>query len=119
MQMKNEIIKTNTLWYKISAFFRKYFGKKKDNIIVKEKIEYANEKMNFKDSINIRDEEKEKIIRLQIQLRNKQITEDELSKEDIKKISSLYDEQIEDLENKIKNNRALLEKYKKEAEGEE
>ena len=114
--MKNGIIKTDTFLYKIRVFFRKHFGR---NNLVQKNTECINEKDDFKDRINIRDVEKERILRLQAQLRNKEITEDELSKEDEKKILSLYDEQIADLENKIKNNKQILEKYKKEAEEEE
>ena len=81
--------------------------------------ETSNNESDFKNRINTRDEEKERILKLQQQLRNKQIWEEEISEEDTKKILELYDEQIMNLENEIKNNTALLEKYKKELEDEE
>ena len=125
--MENKIIKTNTIWYKITRFFRKLLGKRINNNIDDSNIsldrfnenETSNNESDFKNRINTRDEEKERILKLQQQLRNKQILEEEISEEDTKKILELYDEQIMNLENEIKNNTALLEKYKKKLEDEE
>lgn len=111
--MKNEIIKTNTIWYKIKNIFRNIFFNKKTDEIKVEK-EKTNTQNDFKERIKTFDEEKERLVQLQEKLRNNEIEEKDLSKEDINSLSMLYDGQINELTQEINNNKAILEKLKKE-----
>lgn len=113
-KMKNEMINTNGIWYKVQNFFRNIFGKNKSVIEEASKKEEKKEMSKFRDTIIIqKNEERERLIKLQNQLRNKKIKEEELTLEDIEKISILYDEQIKEIEEEIKKNRDILEEYKK------
>ncbi len=116
--MKNNIIKTDTIWYKIKNIFRNlFFNKKKDEFEVKK--EKTNTQNDFKERIKTFDEEKERLIQLQEKLRNNEIEEKELSKEDINNLSILYDAQIYKLTQEINDNKAILEKLKKELSDDE
>lgn len=115
--MENEntkLITTNGLFYKIKLFFNNIFKKQKNESDEKNNENHI-QKSDFKNEIIIkRDEEKQRLILLQQNLREHKITEKEITEEDIKKLNDLYDSQILELQNKIAQNRKVTENYKKD-----
>lgn len=116
--MNNEsttLIKTNSVFFKIKNFFRKLFKKdvKSENKIVNYKT--GKNDSNFKENIIIENSfEENRLLELQMKFENNQIVEEDISIEDIKKLSILYDKQIEKLRNKIEQNILNTEKCKKQ-----
>ena len=115
--MKNDIIRTDTIWYKIKYFFNKLFLNNND-LNINEKENRITER-SFKEEIKVYDAEKERLLSLQEKFRNKEINEENISKEDLDSISKLYDEQIQQLTQEIDNNKVLLEKLKNEISDDE
>lgn len=116
--MNNEsttLIKTNSIFFKIKNFLKKLFKKniKSEN----ERTNYKTSKndINFRDNIIIENSlEENRLLELQMKFENNQIVEEDISIEDIEKLSILYDKQIEKLRNKIEQNILNTEKYKKQ-----
>ena len=100
-----ELVKTGGIFYKIQNFFKKIFNKKnkereKEDINKKEEVE---EKVSFKETITIKeDSERERLTKLQEKFRNNELGPNDISNEDIQKLGALYDEQIAETEEKIK-----------------
>ena len=99
---------------KIKMFFKAIFGKKIDKLD-EPKNQEVNTNNNFKNDIIIeKDKEQERLLQIQEDFRNGIIREEEISVEDKEKLYLLYDKQILELKEKIKQNRQLTEKYKLE-----
>lgn len=111
--INNELINTNGFIYKIKQFFKNMFKKNiAQNDISQKDIEKRN---NFRDNITVKeDTEKSRLLKLQEMFRNGQLSEDDISMEDIEKLSKLYDEQIDELQEKIKQNVYATDNYKKQ-----
>lgn len=78
----------------------------------KEKFE---RKDRFREDIVVKkDTEKSRLLKLQEMFRNNQLSEDDISMEDIEKLSKLYDEQIEELQEEIKKNVYAKDNYKQQ-----
>ena len=114
-------VKNKGIFYKIKNFFKNLFHKNiniENNSFEENTTEKENKKNTFedslKDSLEVIDEEKEKLLNLQQQYRNGEIKEEEMTKEQIEKISALYDEQISKLrESNEKRKQKILEYRKK------
>lgn len=116
MSTNKELIVFNSFFSKIKQSFKNIFKKnivENNDTIISEN--YRNSNDDFENRITIKqDEEEIRILELQRRFSNKEITEDEISKEDVIKISELYDKQIADIKEKINQNISLTEKYKQE-----
>ena len=106
-RMDKSMITTRGIIYKIKLFFSKFKKNISKNEIIIEENETIKEN-NFKNDILVeKDCEKERLLRLQRMYRNKQIKGEELSYEDIKRLNHLYDEQILEAEERIKQKRKI------------
>jgi len=108
-------IKENGIWNKIKNFFRKVFYKKNEGVEVRTVNEKVEEKTNVKPVANsslnigfIQDNNKE-LYELQSKYRKGEIKESDLTKEQIKQLSDLYDKQIKELRasNEVRKQRLL------------
>lgn len=108
-------IKENGIWNKIKNFFRKVFYKKNEGVEVRTVNENVEEKTNVKPVANsslnigfIQDNNKE-LRELQSKYRKGEIKESDLTKEQIKQLSDLYDKQIKELRasNEVRKQRLL------------
>jgi len=108
-------IKENGIWNKIKNFFRKVFYKKNEGVEVRTVNEKVEEKTNVKPVANsslnigfIQDNNKE-LRELQSKYRKGEIKESDLTKEQIKQLSDLYDKQIKELRasNEVRKQRLL------------
>jgi hypothetical protein len=96
----NNLIKTNKLWYKIKRFFNKFFKSKEES--EKQYTEISND--FFENEISMRDEieeknKKEKYLR---KLLNNEIDINNLSEEEIDKISDYIDDYLLKLNRRLK-----------------
>lgn len=99
---------------KIKMFFKAIFEKKVDKLD-EPKNQEVNTNNNFKNDIIIeKDKEQERLLQIQEDFRNGIIREEDINVEDKEKLYLLYDKQILELKEKIKQNRQLTEKYKLE-----
>ena len=113
MNSKNtKLIKTDSIFFKIKKFFRNLFNKnlKKQNQIDDQKNKEIEHELKENSIETI--SEQNRLLNIQTQFKKNQICEKDISEEDIKKLSNLYDEQIKMLKEKIKNNNLNTEKYK-------
>ena len=107
--MKNNLEKSlikaneNSIFYKLKMFFTKFFKYKAEenteNAENMENIEKVknlqeNPKNTFLESIKNIENEETKLLKLQKQYRNGEITENDLTKEQIDLLCALYDKQI-------------------------
>ena len=109
-------VNENSIFYKIKNFFRNLFHKHKviENSTVIENginasLEKENNKNSFMESIKNIENEETKLLNLQKQYRSGEIKEKDLSEEQIKSLSALYDTQIANLKksNQIRKQRLL------------
>jgi len=107
-------IKENGIWNKIKNFFRKVFYKKNEGVEVRTVNEKVEEKTNVKpvanSSLNIGFiQDNKELSELQSKYRKGEIKESDLTKEQIKQLSDLYDKQIKELRasNEVRKQRLL------------
>lgn len=110
-----KIVNKNSIWSKVKQFFKGFFIKKKrkafNNVnLNKNEVENNIQKEQFMKYIKNIEGEDIKLLKLQQRYRNGEITEQELSQEEIKALCDLYDKQIEKLQ---KSNNSRKEKIKK------
>lgn len=103
-----------SIFTKIKNFFKNLFGRQTientDNIVEnQEKIKNS----IFTENIKIEETEEQKLVRLQKLVREKRISEKDLSIEEREKLRKLYNSQIEDLRKSIlqKRNKIMKIKY--------
>lgn len=116
MKKDDEMISTTGIMYKIKSFFKNIFKKK--DVVVEEKVE-VEEKIGkaFEDSIVIKkDEERERLLELQKRFREGKLNPEDVTEEDIDKLTELYNEQIEALNKQIEEDTIVIEKCNKEIE---
>lgn len=114
MKKEDEMISTNGIMYKIKSFFKNLFKKKE--VIVEEKKEEKIEN-SFNESIVIKkDEERERLLELQKRFREGKLNPEDVTEEDIDKLTELYNEQIEALNKQIEEDTAAIEKCNREIE---
>ena len=114
---ENSLIKVNenSIFYKIKNFFRNLFGKKESNItpienqVLKTQDITNNKKDSFRETITTIENDETKLLKLQKQFDNGEITEEELTQKQIEDLENLYNKQIEELQ---KSNELRKEKIK-------
>ena len=122
--MNNSLIplKDRNIFEKIRDFFHRIFNKKSEfvlennynpnNTIETEKFEI--QKSNFIDNIKIEETREDKLKKLQRQIREKRITERDLSVQDREDLREMYKLQIEQLKRNIKEKQSAIVKEKYE-----
>ena len=117
-QEKNLIERNEVnIFGKIKNFFKTLFGKKdiEVNDIVDENIEMEMEKSDtFRSSIKNIENDADNIFELQIRYRKGEISDADLTQEQINSLCQLYDSQIIELKRNISAKERQLAKYKKE-----
>ena len=107
--------KENNVFEKIKNFFRNLFGKKEEvNNIVDEDLEMEMEKsIDFRESLKNFEVDNNNIYELKRRYHNDEISEDDLTQEQINQLCQLYDSQIADLKKTIAAKEQMLANYKK------
>lgn len=107
-----------TLLKRIKEILNKILGKEQISLQPAKEQEIASNKQTntfqneLKQQIAL-DDEKKKLLDLQIKYRNKEISEEEIPERYKDELIKLYDEQIEQLEKSIEAHRKNILKYKK------
>ena len=106
---------------RIKGILNKILGKEQKSLepAKAEDIILNKPKDNFQDELNKQialDDEKKKLLDLQIKYRNKEISEEEIPERYKDKLLKLYDEQIEELEKSVELHKKNILKYKKATE---
>ena len=108
----------NSIFYKIKAFFKKLFRRKKQSTIqnveqveTKKNVTNQNSKDFFRESIRNIENEEIKLLELQRRFDKGEI-EEELSTEQIEKLEKLYNNQIAELEKSNESRKAKIAKHK-------
>lgn len=118
-------VNENSIFYRIKNFFRNLFHKSNfiENTVVIEdnnaSIKQENIKNSFMESIKNIEDEETKLLKLQKQYRRGEITENELTDEQVSSLCALYDKQIANLKksNEIRKQRLLDYRKKLQTEG--
>ncbi len=116
----NSLIPVNeSIFTKIKNFFKNLFGQqtienyelKNSENIVEDKGEIRNS--IFSENIKVEETEEQKLLRLQRLIREKRLSENDLSVEEKQKLRDLYNSQIQNLRNSIlqKRNKIMKIKY--------
>lgn len=118
MKKEEEMISTNGIMYKIKSFFKNLFKKKEQPIEESpEETNIMDEKSTFEASIMVKkDEERERILELQRRFKEGKLNPEDVTEEDIDKLTELYNEQIADLNKQIEEDTAIIEKCNREIE---
>lgn len=118
MKKEEEMISTNGIMYKIKSFFKNLFKKKEEPVKkISEETNIIDEKSTFEASIVVKkDEERERILELQKRFREGKLNPEDVTEEDIDKLTELYNEQIADLNKQIEEDTAIIEKCNREIE---
>lgn len=100
--MNNKLLKTNSIWYKIRKIFRTIFKKKTELIVDKStsNIHTENNKKEFLDNIMIEQLTNEDYIMAQ-KLLNNDIDMDDLTDEEIIKITEYFNRKTEEKEKEL------------------
>ena len=114
---ENSLIKVNenSIFYKIKNFFRNLFGKKENNItpienqVLKTQEITNNKRDSFRETVTNIENDETRLLKLQKQFDNGEITEEELTQKQIEDLENLYNKQIEELQ---KSNELRKEKIK-------
>ena len=119
MSNNSLILVNESIFSKIKNFFKNLFGQQiienyelntSENIVENEQ-EVRNS--IFAENIKVEETEEQKLLKLQRLIREKRISENDLSVEEKNKLKKLYNSQIEDLRNSIiqKRNKIMRIKY--------
>lgn len=114
---ENSLIKVNenSIFYKIKNFFKNLFGKKENKItpsenqILKTQVIADNKRESFRETITNIENDETRLLKLQKQFDNGEITEEELTQKQIEDLENLYNKQIAELQ---KSNELRKEKIK-------
>ena len=111
-------VNENSIFYKIKKFFRNLFHKAKydeNSTTIENNINVSieNKKSEFIESIKNIEDEETKLLNLQIQYRNGEVREDELTEEQINSLNALYDKQIAKLKKSNSIRKQKLLEYRK------
>lgn len=118
-------VNENSIFYKIKSFFRNLFHRKQvvnEVNIIENNVEESTEKENAKNSFmeairNIEDDET-KLLKLQREYRSGKIKGTELTEEQVKSLSSLYDRQIANLRKSNEMRKQKLLEYRRKLQTE-
>lgn len=114
MKKDDEMISTNGVMYKIKSFFKNLFKKKEEAVEEKKDTKQEN---SFEEAIVIKkDEERERLLELQKRFREGNLNPEDVTEEDIDKLTELYNEQIAQLNKQIEEDTAAIEKCNREIE---
>lgn len=114
-------LKKQSIFEKIASFFKKIFGNNKEetSVISSQSMEINTDdkKQDFQNSIKVEcDFEEERLLNLQKQFENKDITEDDISENDKIELKGLYYMQMLKSKMKIKIYKERIGKNKLQAE---
>lgn len=107
MKSKNELVEyRENIFTRILSFFKNIFSKKnviEENNEISEASKITNDKKeSFLDSVVVKEDEEEKRLKaLQIQYDNGEISEEDISKEDTKKLIEMYNKETEEIKKDI------------------
>lgn len=113
----NSLIPVNeSIFTKIKNFFKNLFGQQTiENYEIENIVENQQEVKNsiFAESIKVEETEEQKLLRLQRLIRERRISENDISVEERQKLRNLYNMQINNLKNSIlqKRNKIMKIKY--------
>lgn len=112
------IVVKETFITKLTKFLKNLFLKEQKSKVFVNTEEIENSKKEeFAKSIKVEeDKEMQRLLNLQSMLRNKQIEEKDIIKEDEIKLRSLYEKQISKLKEKIEEHRQVIIKIKSKRE---
>ena len=116
---EKQIIEVNekSIFYKIKMFFTNLFkGKEKNNNVenkTRNVVSNDRQKEDFINSVKNIENGETKLLKLQKQYRNGEIKEEDMTSEQIKKLSDLYDKQIAELEKSNAMRKQKLLEYRK------
>lgn len=104
-------INENSILYKIKRFFRNLFGRKEINIepVLNMEVKEENNKNSFMEDIRNIENKETKLLKLQKQYHSGQISEKDLTDEQIRDLTNLYKKQNEEIRksNAIREQRLL------------
>ena len=106
-------VNENSIFYKIKTFFKNLFHKSNNVNVIQETrditIENESKKNAFMEEIRKVEDEETELLKLQKQYRRGEITENELTDEQVNSLCELYDKQISDLKksNEMRKKRLL------------
>lgn len=88
-------INENSIFYKIKKFFRNLFSRKENNNepVLNIEVKEENNKNSFKEDIKNIENEETKLLKLQKQYHSGEITEKDLTDEQLKDLTNLYKKQ--------------------------
>lgn len=112
-------VNENGIFYRIKRFFINLFHREKYNVNTSTSEENKHNEINnhrsaFIESIKNIEDEETKLLKLQKRYRSGEIKEEELTQEQVKALSNLYDKQIESLRksNEIRKQKLLEHRIK-------
>ena len=119
MSNNSLILVNESIFSKIKNFFKNLFGQQiieNYELNTSENIVENEQKVRnsiFAENIKVEETEEQKLLKLQRLIREKRISENDLSVEEKNKLKKLYNSQIEDLRNSIiqKRNKIMRIKY--------
>lgn len=113
-------VNEKSLFYKIKKFFRNLFYRTNPNVNEPINITESstinnkgNSKKSFLEEIKNIEDEETKLLKLQKQYRNREIKEEELTKEQVDSLCALYDKQIANLRKSNQIRKQKLLEYRK------
>lgn len=118
MKKDEEMISTDGIVNKINGIFKNIF-KRKENIAESIEIEETQIKQqnSFEESIVVmKDEERERLLELQKRFKVGKLNPEDVTEEDIDKLTALYNEQIAELNKQIDEDIAIIERCNKQIE---
>ena len=106
------------LFSNIKNFFRNLFSKKQVQEIGKENAIINEQTSSFKESVKTIENEETQLLDLQERYRRGEITENDLTDEQIEALCDLYDRQIEELKRTIKIKEEKIEQHRRKKQNE-
>ena len=113
MKEQNQLIKTDSFWYKIKQFFKRIIYKSNSNIPEINIYSIKNVENSFKENIKKIEDEETLILKLQKQFRNGEIKEKDLTEEQINELCKLYHRQISSLRKSNELRKQKILEYRK------
>ena len=101
----------NSIFGKIKKFFKNIFSRKEDS--EEETVSQKEENNEFKEYLKITETEETKLLELQTKYHNGEISEKDLTDEQLDELCLLYDKQIEEIKKSIKVKEEKLAEYQK------
>lgn len=106
------------LFSNIKNFFRNLFSKKQVQDIGKQEPIINEQTSSFKESVRTIENEETQLLDLQERYRRGEVTENDLTDEQIEALCDLYDRQIEELKRTIKIKEEKIEQHRRKKQNE-